>query len=126
MLEPERSLRIYVSLISHGFKLVERREEEPGDQSRKSPEYEGVMGEEVIQEWGGSFENPRSAAPLWTLPTRWLTYETVGFIVTFSYVCIVCFPCIFLKIYLLCIQCSVCMMYPCRPEEGTRSHYKWL
>ena len=31
----------------------------------------------------------------------------------------------FLKIYLLCIQCSVCL-YACWPEEGTRSHYRWL
>ena len=30
---------------------------------------------------------------------------------------------IYLFIYLLCIQCSVCM-YACRPEEGTRSHYR--
>ena len=28
-------------------------------------------------------------------------------------------------IYLLCIQYSVCM-YACRPEESTRSHYRWL
>ena len=31
----------------------------------------------------------------------------------------------FSNIYLLCIQCSVCM-YTCRPEEGTRFHYRWL
>ena len=31
----------------------------------------------------------------------------------------------FFYIYLLCIQYSV-YMYACRPEEGTRSHYRWL
>ena len=28
-------------------------------------------------------------------------------------------------IYLLCIQYSVCV-YVCRPEDGTRPHYRWL
>ena len=32
---------------------------------------------------------------------------------------------IILKIYLSCIQCSACM-YACRPEEGIRTHYRWL
>ena len=32
---------------------------------------------------------------------------------------------LFKNIYLLCIQYSVCV-YVCRPEEGTRPHYRWL
>jgi len=31
----------------------------------------------------------------------------------------------FYKIYVLRIQRSTCM-YMCKPEEGTRSHYRWL
>ena len=31
----------------------------------------------------------------------------------------------FIFIYLLCIQDSVCV-YVCKPEDGTRPHYRWL
>ena len=30
-----------------------------------------------------------------------------------------------LKIYLLCIHCSVCM-YVCKSEKGTSCHYRWV